>query len=77
MVVERTAKLRPNPTQGPRVVLALGGQRKRDNYSGRTLSGEETKNSITDILWGIAEPSGRLLYSIPRTKDRGKVVKST
>ncbi len=31
------------------------------------LPGEETGNSLVDILWGDAEPSGRLPYTIPKT----------
>lgn len=27
-------------------------------------SGEETGNSIFNVLWGHAEPSGRLLYTV-------------
>ncbi|KAJ3542552.1 hypothetical protein NM208_g4035 [Fusarium decemcellulare] len=30
--------------------------------------GEETGNAIVDILWGDAEPSGRLPYTIPKSE---------
>lgn len=70
MAVESTARLCPNTiviTHGPGVVLMPWAD--NENVTAILAAhypGEETGNSIADVLWGVAEPSGRLPYSIPR-----------
>ncbi|KAG9187063.1 beta-glucosidase [Alternaria panax] len=73
MAVESTARLCPNTvvvTHGPGVVLMPWAD--NENVTAILAAhypGEETGNSITDVLWGDVEPSGRLPYSIPRTAE--------
>lgn len=70
MAVESTAALCPNTivvTHGPGVVLMPWAD--NENVTAILAAhypGEEIGNSITDVLWGSVEPSGRLPYSIPR-----------
>jgi len=68
--VESTAALCPNTivvTHGPGVVLMPWAD--NENVTAILAAhypGEEIGNSITDVLWGTVEPSGRLPYSIPK-----------
>ncbi|KAF7677232.1 hypothetical protein GT037_005444 [Alternaria burnsii] len=70
LAVESTAKLCPNTvvvTHGPGVVLMPWAE--NENVTAILAAhcpGEEIENSITDVLWGDVEPSGRLPYSIPK-----------
>ncbi|KAI4610047.1 hypothetical protein J4E83_008612 [Alternaria metachromatica] len=70
MAVESTARLCPNTivvTHGPGVVLMPWAD--NENVTAILAAhypGEEIGNSITDVLWGTVEPSGRLPYSIPK-----------
>ncbi|CAN9255447.1 unnamed protein product [Alternaria alternata] len=70
LAVESTAKLCPKTvvvTHGPGVVLMPWAD--NENVTAILAAhypGEETGNSITDVLWGDVEPSGRLPYSIPK-----------
>ncbi|CAI7599720.1 unnamed protein product [Penicillium palitans] len=70
MAVESTAALCPNTivvTHGPGVVLMPWAD--NENVTAILAAhypGEQTGNSITDVLWGTVEPSGRLPYSIPK-----------
>ena len=41
------------------------------------FQGEQAGNSIADVLWGVAEPSGRLPYTIPKLEgDYGPAIVS-
>lgn len=68
--VEKTAAICPNTVvivHGPGVVLMPWA----DNENVTAIlhahyPGEETGNSLVDVLWGAVEPSGRLPYTIPR-----------
>lgn len=70
-VVESTASLCPNTIviiHGPGVVLMPWA----DNENVTAIlsahyPGEETGNSIVDVLWGDVEPAGRLPYTIPKS----------
>ena len=69
--VEATAAMCPNTVvvvHGPGVVLMPWA----DNENVTAIlsahyPGEETGNSIVDVLWGASEPLGRLPYTIPKT----------
>ncbi|GJC79776.1 putative beta-glucosidase G [Colletotrichum liriopes] len=69
-VVESTAALCPNTiviVHGPGVILMPWA----DNENVTAIlsahyPGEQTGNSIVDVLWGSTEPSGRLPYTIPK-----------
>ncbi|GJD04161.1 beta1,2-D-glucosidase [Colletotrichum higginsianum] len=71
--VENTAAVCPNTVvvvHGPGVVLMPWA----DNQNVTAIlaahyPGEQTGNSIVDVLWGAAEPSGRLPYSIPKNES--------
>ncbi|KAH6620181.1 glycosyl hydrolase family 3 N terminal domain-containing protein [Boeremia exigua] len=73
MAVESTARLCPNTiviTHGPGVVLMPWAD--NENVTAILAAhypGEETGNSIVDVLWGISEPAGRLPYSIPKAES--------
>ncbi|CAG5156640.1 uncharacterized protein ALTATR162_LOCUS4437 [Alternaria atra] len=73
LAVESTARLCSNTvviTHGPGVVLMPWAD--NENVTAILAAhypGEETGNSITDVLWGDVEPSGRLPYSIPRAAE--------
>ncbi|KAI0808779.1 glycoside hydrolase family 3 protein [Xylaria sp. FL0064] len=69
--VESTAALCPNTivvVHGPGVVLMPWAD--NENVTAILAAhypGEQTGNSIVDVLWGAVEPSGRLPYTIPKT----------
>ncbi|KAI1377951.1 glycoside hydrolase superfamily [Hypoxylon crocopeplum] len=71
MAVESTAAMCPNTVvivHGPGVVLLPWAD--NENVTAILAAhypGEQTGHSIVDVLWGAAEPSGRLPYSIPKT----------
>ena len=73
MAVESTAALCRNTivvTYGPGVVLMPWAD--NENVTAILAAhypGEEIGNSITDVLWGTVEPSGRLPYSIPKDES--------
>lgn len=68
--VESTAAVCPNTivvTHGPGVVLMPWAD--NENVTAILAAhypGEQTGNSIVDVLWGAVEPSGRLPYTIPK-----------
>ncbi|KXH29853.1 hypothetical protein CNYM01_02904 [Colletotrichum nymphaeae SA-01] len=71
--VENTAAMCPNTVviiHGPGVVVIPWA----DNENVTAIlnahyPGEQTGNSIVDVLWGMVEPSGRLPYSIPKNES--------
>jgi beta-glucosidase len=69
--VESTAAVCPNTivvVHGPGVVLMPWAE--NENVTAILAAhypGEQTGNSIVDVLWGAAEPSGRLPYTIPKS----------
>ncbi|KAF2261252.1 hypothetical protein CC78DRAFT_608618 [Lojkania enalia] len=71
MAVESTAAMCSNTiviTHGPGVTLMPWAD--NENVTAILAAhypGEESGNSIVDILWGDVEPSGRLPYTIPKT----------
>jgi beta-glucosidase len=73
MAVESTAAMCRNTivvTHGPGVVLMPWAD--NENVTAILAAhypGEEIGNSITDVLWGTVEPSGRLPYSIPKDES--------
>ena len=70
MAVESTAKLCPNTivvTHGPGVVsMPWADNENVTAILAAHYPGEESGNSIVDVLRGAVEPSGRLPYSIPK-----------
>ncbi|KAI9146730.1 putative beta-glucosidase G [Paramyrothecium foliicola] len=72
-VVENTAALCPNTIviiHGPGVVLMPWA----DNENVTAIlsahyPGEQTGNSLVDVLWGLTEPASRLPYTVPKTLD--------
>lgn len=79
MAVESTSALCPNTIvvmHGPGVVLMpWANNRNVKAILAAHYLGEEMGNSISDVLWGTVEPSGRLPYSIPRDKsDTGPAI---
>ncbi|KAF2008822.1 glycoside hydrolase family 3 protein [Aaosphaeria arxii CBS 175.79] len=82
MAVESTAAMCPNTivvTHGPGVVLMPWAD--NENVTAILAAhypGEETGNSIVDILWGATEPSGQLPYTVPRNaSDYGAPIVDT
>ncbi|KAJ8124262.1 hypothetical protein O1611_g9379 [Lasiodiplodia mahajangana] len=69
--VESTAAVCPNTivvVHGPGAVLMPWAD--NENVTAILAAhypGEQTGNSIVDVLWGAVEPSGRLPYTIPKT----------
>ncbi|KAI1123205.1 glycoside hydrolase family 3 protein [Nemania abortiva] len=69
--VESTAAVCPNTivvVHGPGTVLMPWAD--NENVTAILAAhypGEQTGNSIVDVLWGDVEPSGRLPYTIPKT----------
>ncbi|KAI0839521.1 glycoside hydrolase family 3 protein [Hypoxylon sp. FL0890] len=68
--VESTAALCPNTVvviHGPGVILMPWAD--NENVTAILAAhypGEQTGNSLVDVLWGAVEPSGRLPYTIPK-----------
>ncbi|KAH8203047.1 hypothetical protein TruAng_002775 [Truncatella angustata] len=69
-VVEKTAAICPNTVviiHGPGVVtMPWADNENVTAILSAHYPGEETGNSLVDVLWGATEPSGRLPYTIPR-----------
>ncbi|KAI0537386.1 glycoside hydrolase family 3 protein [Xylaria digitata] len=69
--VESTAAVCPNTivvVHGPGVVLMPWAD--NENVTAILAAhypGEQSGNSIVDVLWGAVEPSGRLPYTLPKT----------
>ncbi|RSM04456.1 hypothetical protein CEP52_006835 [Fusarium oligoseptatum] len=77
--VENTAAVCPNTVvivHGPGVVtMPWADNENVTAILSAHYPGEETGNSIVDVLWGRAEPSGRLPYTIPKKlADYGKPI---
>ncbi|GJC97754.1 hypothetical protein ColKHC_06580 [Colletotrichum higginsianum] len=70
-VVESTAAVCPNTVvivHAPGTIVMPWAENK--NVTAILLAhypGEETGNSIVDVLWGAIEPAGRLPYTIPKS----------
>ncbi|XDG09934.1 hypothetical protein ABKA04_009549 [Annulohypoxylon sp. FPYF3050] len=68
--VESTAAICPNTVvviHGPGVVLMPWAD--NENVTAILMAhypGEQTGNSLVDVLWGAVEPSGRLPYTVPK-----------
>ncbi|KAI4601181.1 hypothetical protein KJ359_012369 [Pestalotiopsis sp. 9143b] len=69
-VVESTAALCPNTVvvvHGPGVVsMPWSDNENVTAILSAHYPGEEIGNALVDVLWGAAEPSGRLPYTIPK-----------
>lgn len=77
--VENTAAVCPNTVvvvHGPGVVtMPWADNENVTAILSAHYPGEETGNSIVDVLWGLAEPSGRLPYTVPKKlADYGKPI---
>ncbi|KAH7276218.1 hypothetical protein MRS44_005609 [Fusarium solani] len=77
--VENTAAVCPNTVvvvHGPGVVtMPWADNENVTAILSAHYPGEETGNSIVDVLWGRAEPSGRLPYTVPKKlADYGKPI---
>ncbi|KAL2692537.1 hypothetical protein Neosp_002947 [[Neocosmospora] mangrovei] len=77
--VENTAAVCPNTVvvvHGPGVVtMPWADNENVTAILSAHYPGEETGNSIVDVIWGRAEPSGRLPYTIPKKlADYGKPI---
>lgn len=73
IAVENTAAMCPNTVvivHGPGVVLMPWASNENITaILSAHYPGEETGNSIVDVLWGATEPSGRLPYTIPKKES--------
>lgn len=73
MAVETTAAMCPNTiviVHGPGVVAMPWTENENVTAILHThYPGEESGNSLVDILWGVSEPSGRLPYFIPKNES--------
>ncbi|KAJ0319983.1 hypothetical protein COL5a_009892 [Colletotrichum fioriniae] len=71
--VENTAAMCPNTVviiHGPGVVVIPWADNENITaILNAHYPGEQTGNSIVDVLWGAVEPSGRLPYSIPKNES--------
>ncbi|KAL5621093.1 hypothetical protein FOBRF1_004339 [Fusarium oxysporum] len=79
LVVEKTVALCPNTivvVHGPGVVtMPWATNENVTAILSAHYPGEETGNAIVDVLWGRAEPSGRLPYTIPKKlSDYGRAI---
>ncbi|KAH7123150.1 glycosyl hydrolase family 3 N terminal domain-containing protein [Dactylonectria macrodidyma] len=72
-VVEKTAAMCPSTiviVHGPGVVaMPWADNENVTAILSAHYPGEQSGNSIVDVLWGAVEPSGRLPYSIPKKQS--------